>query len=302
MNPFFETREAPDKTAIIVGERTMSYGVLDLASRALAEALCEVGLDRGDGIAILAPNVPEFFIAAWAAQRSGLYYTPIGSHLKPGEIGYILADSGAKALLVEKALAPQAIEAMRQLAPDAAPFLFSLGGYVAGARPIEELTPSATASEDVEGGDLLYTSGTTGRPKGVKRPLGFGPLGSDSHRVTRLRDLFEMDRNTVFYTPAPIYHAAPLRFAMTVLRMGATLVMDEKFEPRRSLATLAARHVTHSQWVPTMFVRLLALSDAERAAFRAPAHRKAIHSGAPCAVHVKRAMIDWWGPILHEYY
>ena len=302
MNPFFESREAPDKTAIIVGERTMSYRALDLASRALAEALREVGLERGDGIAILAPNVPEFFIAAWAAQRSGLYYTPIGSHLKAGEIGYILADSGAKALLVEKTLAPQAIEAMRALAPNAAPFLFSLGGSVAGARPVEELTPSATASEDVEGGDLLYTSGTTGRPKGVRRPLDFGPLGSDTQRVTRLRDLFEMDRNTVFYTPAPIYHAAPLRFAMTVLRMGATLAMDEKFEPRRSLATIAARNVTHSQWVPTMFVRLLALSDAERMAFRAPAHRKAIHSGAPCAVSVKRAMIDWWGPILHEYY
>jgi long-chain acyl-CoA synthetase len=302
MNPFFETRGDPDKTAIAVGERTMSYRALDMSSRAIAEALRELGLGRGDGIAILASNGPEFFTAAWAAQRSGLYYTPIGRHLKAAEIAYILADSGAKALFVEGSLAAQASEALCKLAPNSVPSLFSLSGSVAGAHAVNDLVPSAAAGDDIEGGDLLYTSGTTGRPKGVKRPLDFGPLGSDTRRVIRLRDLFEMGGDTVFYTTAPIYHAAPLRFAMTVLRMGATLVLDEKFESQRALATLTARGVTHSQWVPTMFVRLLQLPDAERAAFRAPAHRKAIHSGAPCAASVKRAMIDWWGPILHEYY
>jgi len=302
MNPFFETRENPDKTAIVVGERTMSYAALDSSSRAIAETLRQLGLKHGDVIAILAPNVPEFFVVAWAAQRSGLYYTPIGIHLKAAEIGHILADSAAKALFVDSSLAPEASDAINKLAPYSAPSLFSLGGPVAGAHAVDDLVHSAATPEDIEGGDLLYTSGTTGRPKGVKRPLDFGPLGSDMRRVTRLRDLFEMDHDTVFYTAAPIYHAAPLRFAMTVLRMGATLVMDQKFEPGRALATLAARSVTHSQWVPTMFVRLLQLPDAERAAFRAPAHRKAIHSGAPCAASVKRAMINWWGPILHEYY
>jgi len=301
MNPFALTRDNPDKPAIIVGEEAMSYRELDLGSRAAASSLRRRGLKRGDAIAILAPNGAAFFIAAWAAQRSGLYYTPIGRHLKPAEIAYILGDSGARALFVENSLAGLAAAALQELPPGAAPACFSLGGSIEGMASIDDLALD-DADEDVEGGDLLYTSGTTGRPKGVKRPLDFGPLGSDTRRVGRLRDLFEMGQDTVFYTPAPIYHAAPLRFAMTVLRMGATLVMDSKFDPATALATIARRRATHSQWVPTMFVRLLQLPERERAAFRAPRHRKAIHSGAPCAASVKRAMIDWWGPILHEYY
>jgi long-chain acyl-CoA synthetase len=302
MNPFAQTRDNPDKPAIIVGDEAMSYRELDLSSRAAASSLRRRGLTRGDVIAILAPNATTFFVAAWAAQRSGLYYTPIGRHLKPAEIAYILADSGARALFVEDSLAGLAAAALEELPPGAAPACLSLGGSIEGIAAIDDLALDDADREDVEGGDLLYTSGTTGRPKGVKRPLDFGPLGSDTRRVERLRDLFAMGKDTVFYTPAPIYHAAPLRFAMTVLRMGATLVMDSKFDPAVALATIASRGVTHSQWVPTMFVRLLQLPDSARAAFRAPAHKKAIHSGAPCAASVKRAMIDWWGPILHEYY
>jgi long-chain acyl-CoA synthetase len=223
MNPFAETRDNPDKPAIIVGEETMSYRELDLSSRAAAASLRRRGLMRGDVAAILAPNGPAFFIAAWAARRSGLYYKPIGRHLKAAEIAYILGDSGAKGLFVEGSLAGLAAEALRELPPDAAPACFGLGGSIDGMAMIEDLPPEDTNGiEDVEGGDLLYTLGTTGRPKGVKRPLDFGPLGSDARRVTRLRDLFEMGKDTVFYTPAPIYHAAPLRFAMTVLR-GARL-------------------------------------------------------------------------------
>jgi long-chain acyl-CoA synthetase len=302
MNPFAETRDNPDKPAIIVGEEAMSYRDLDIGSRAAAASLRRCGLALGDVVAILAPNGAAFFVAAWAAQRSGLYYTPIGRHLKPAEIAYILSDSGAKALFVESSLAGLAAEALQELPPAATPSCFGLGGLIEGTATIDDHASGDADGEDVEGGDLLYTSGTTGRPKGVKRPLDFGPLGTDTRRVSRLRDLFEMGTDTVFYTPAPIYHAAPLRFAMTVLRMGATLVIDRKFDPATALATIAQRGATHSQWVPTMFVRLLQLPESQRAAFQAPAHRKAIHSGAPCSASVKRAMIGWWGPILHEYY
>jgi long-chain acyl-CoA synthetase len=304
MNPFVETRATPDKLAIVVGEREMSYRDLDRNSRLTALALSKLGIAHGETVAILAPNAPEFFIPAWAAQRSGLYYTPIGRHLKVSEIAYILGDSGARALFVDASLAERAREALQELADDK-PTLIALNGEIAGGPSLSEFMAGADEDAelaDVEGGDLLYTSGTTGRPKGVKRTLSLAPLGSDTLRVKRLSELFAMDADTVFYTSAPIYHAAPLRFAMTVIRMGATLALDEKFEASAALTTLKRRHVTHSQWAPTMFVRLLQLPENERAAFHAPAHRKAIHSGAPCTVAVKRAMIDWWGPILHEYY
>jgi long-chain acyl-CoA synthetase len=305
MNTFVETRATPDKSAIVVGEREMSYRDLDRNSRLTALAFSKLGLAHGETVAILAPNAPEFFVAAWAAQRSGLYYTPIGRHLKASEIAYILGDSGARALFVDAKLAERAGEALRELAGSNKPTLIGLNGDIAGGPSLGEFMAGADEDaelEDVEGGDLLYTSGTTGRPKGVKRSVSLAPLGSDTRRVKRLSELFAMDANTVFYTPAPIYHAAPLRFAMTVIRMGATLALDDKFEASTALATLKRRHVTHSQWTPTMFVRLLQLPESDRAAFHAPAHRKAIHSGAPCPAAVKRAMIDWWGPILHEYY
>src|ERR1700752_4097768 len=159
MNPFAETRDNPDKPAIIVGEEATSYPPLDFSSRAAAASLRRRGLARGDVVAILAPNGTAFFVAAWAAQRSGLYYTPIGRHLKPAEIAYILSDSGAKALFAESSLAALAAEALKELPPDAAPECFGLGGSIEGMAAIDDVAPhEAHAIEDVEGGDLLYTS------------------------------------------------------------------------------------------------------------------------------------------------
>lgn len=149
---------------------------------------------------------------------------------------------------------------------------------------------------------MMYTSGTTGKPKGVRRPLKLGPWGSDARRAERLRDLFGMDADTVFLSPAPLYHAAPMRFTMTVLRLGGTVALLPKFSAEAALTAIMETGATHTQWVPTMFSRMLALPDEVRARFHAPAHRKAIHAGAPCPPEVKRRMIDWFGPILHEYY
>lgn len=304
MHPFIHSTATPDKPAVIVGDATLTYAELDTFSRRLAAALFATGIARGDTIAIMTPNCTSFFVIAWAAQRSGLYYVPLGYHLRASEIAYVLADSGAKAFFVADKFAMQALEALAALKEKAPALLVGVGSRLADMPCFGEMiaTQRQPLSGDVEGGDLLYTSGTTGRPKGVKRALDFAPLGSDVRRVTRLRELFEMDQDTVFYTPAPVYHAAPLRFAMTVLRLGGTLVLTERFDPETALHVLVDHRVTHSQWVPTMFVRLLRLSDEQRAAYHAPAHRKAIHSGAPCSAQVKRGMIDWWGPILHEYY
>jgi acyl-CoA synthetase (AMP-forming)/AMP-acid ligase II len=236
-------------------------------------------------VALLLGNHPGFFAAAWGAQRSGLYYLPIPTRATAPEIAWLLEDSGAKAVIADPELAPALPPGTAWTATD------------------DALAPSdAPAAPAIEGSDLLYTSGTTGRPKGVKRPLAMAPLGTEARRVERARALFGLAEGSVFLSPAPLYHAAPLRFAMNLLRTGGTVVGMARFDAAEALALIARHRVTHSQWVPTMFARLLALPPTERSAHDLSSHRCAIHAGAPCPPHVKRAMIDWWGPILHEYY
>jgi len=265
----------PGRAAAVIGDRALTYG--DLAARAegLAGRLAALGCAPGDTVALILGNSAEFFVAAWAAQISGLYFVPLSDRLAPPERDYILADSGAKVVLTQDASLPGALV------------------------PADWETGAVQPFTRTEGADMLYTSGTTGRPKGVKRPLSGAPLGSDPRRVARARDLFAMDGRTVFLSPAPLYHAAPLRWAMTVQRLGGTVVAMRRFDAAEALALLAEHAVTHSQWVPTMFARMLALPKRPAGP---PTHVCAIHAGAPCPPDIKRRMIDWWGPILHEYY
>ncbi|GAC1672306.1 MAG: acyl-CoA synthetase [Ktedonobacteraceae bacterium] len=304
MHPGYFAQHSPHKPAIHVGSTSMTYQVLDSASRRLALFLRNHNIVRGDTIAMIVPNTPNFFVVAWAAQRSGLYYLPLSTRLSPDEISYILADSGAKALIVDATVLDNARRAWEQLAPNFPSLRLIMGGNATDFASFEEVIASAQEGEldEVEGSDMLYTSGTTGKPKGVKRPLTFAPLGNDPRRVERMRSLFLMDADTIFFTPAPLYHAAPLRFCMTVFRLGGTVVLTEKFDAENALACLGTYRVTHSQWVPTMFVRLLQLPEERSRRLDLSSHRVAIHSGAPCSIALKRRMIDWWGPILHEYY
>lgn len=266
---------APARPAVVIDGEVLTYSQLAERAERLAGRLAALGCAPGDTVALILGNSTEFFVAAWAAQMSGLYYVPLSERLTPPERNYILADSGAKVVLTQDASLPLAL----------APEQWDSGTTAAFVR--------------TEGSDMLYTSGTTGRPKGVKRPLSGAPLGSDARRVERAQALFGMDADTVFLSPAPLYHAAPLRWAMTVLRLGGTVVAMRKFDAAEALWLLGEHHVTHSQWVPTMFARMLAL--AERPA-NPRSHICAIHAGAPCPPDIKRRMIDWWGPILHEYY
>lgn len=317
MHPGAIAATRPQAIAIICGTRRVSYAALDAASRRLALLARERGLERGEVLAILAGNTPEFLAAAWAAQRSGLYALPIGTRLTAPEVAYILADSGARLLLCDRERQSVALAALEfasgaatGAASGAATGMTDSRGMDTGpAMQVLDAVP-ALFDEDgapldvdpVEGGDMLYTSGTTGRPKGVRRPLPLTPLGSELARAQRLQSLFHMDGDSVFLSPAPLYHAAPLRFSMALLRLGGTLVLLPRFDPVAALDALQMHAVTHSQWVPTMFSRLLALDEQRRGALHAPAHRVAIHAGAPCPAAVKRRMIAWWGPILHEYY
>ena len=280
----------PARTAAIFGDSRLSYGALDSQSRALAATLFARGLAGGDTVALLIGNRAEFLVAAWAAQRSGLYYLPLPTRSTTPELAYLLADSGARALIIDPAFAAAAYAALTDLA--APPIILGLIDWDTGA-------PEPAT---VEGGDMCYTSGSTGRPKGVRRALSGAPLGSDGRRVDRARALFGLGVDSIFLSPAPLYHAAPLRFAMNLLRTGGTVVGMPRFDAAEALRLIAAERVTHSQWVPTMFGRLLALDHRDRTLPDLSSHRVAVHAGAPCPPAVKRAMIDWWGPILHEYY
>jgi fatty-acyl-CoA synthase len=295
----------PEKPAVIVGNHDrLSYGELERQSDALAQVWRARGVGAGDVVAVLIPNSSRFFTVAWAAQRSGLYYVALSTLATAEEIAYIFDDAAPKVVVVDETLRERVLAAFA-LQVTAKPALAYVSG--AGDERFESLDGALAKGpfapyDAVEGSDMLYTSGTTGRPKGVKPPLTLLPLGNDPRRTDRSRKLYGFDDSSVFLIPAPVYHAAPLRFGMTALRLGTTLVLLSKFTPEAALDALATHRVTHSQWVPTMFARLLALPDDVRAAFSCPSHRLAIHSGGPCSIDLKRRMIDWWGPILYEYY
>ncbi|PZU12385.1 MAG: acyl-CoA synthetase [Sphingobium sp.] len=292
----------PDRDAIIAQDGSrLSYGQLHQRSLALAQQLHAHGLKRGDAVALLIGNRLEFFIAAWAAQRSGLYYIPIATRLTPAELSYIFDDSGARAIILDPALLDQCVAALARM-ERAVPLVLALDPGTEFEVVASSVDPEHPLPEAVEGGDMLYTSGTTGRPKAVRRTLDFQPLGSDMRRAARAADLFAMDGDSIFLSPAPLYHAAPLRFAMGQLRTGGAVVMMFKFNAEKALALIERERVTHSQWVPTMFSRLLDLPEDVKAKVDLSSHKVAIHAGAPCPVDTKGRMIDWWGPILHEYY
>ncbi|AIT81471.1 hypothetical protein JI59_17655 [Novosphingobium pentaromativorans US6-1] len=292
----------PDHTAVIAQDGSrLSYRELDTRSLALAQKLHQSGIVRGDAVALLIGNRIDFFVAAWAAQRSGLYFIPIATRLTPTELAYIFDDSGARALILDPALVEPAAAALAATV-NAKPLVLTLDpvdGYEAVPQEIDADLP---LPEPIEGGDMLYTSGTTGRPKAVRRALEYAALGSDMRRTLRDADLYGMDADTVFLTPAPLYHAAPLRFSLNRHRTGGMVVVMNKFDPEQALALIERERVTHSQWVPTMFARLLELPEDARTRYDLSSHRVAIHAGAPCPPDIKRAMIDWWGPILYEYY
>ena len=295
----------PDKPAVIVagGTEVTTYRELEERSARLARYLHATGLRRGDHIALLTDNDPRTFEVYWAAMRSGLYFTAVNNHLSPAEIAYIVNDCGAKALVVSAHLA----ESAAKIVPDTpgVSIRLSYRGDVEGHDSYEAAlagsSPEPLPSQPA-GMDMLYSSGTTGRPKGIKPPLPDTTVAEPTNVTSVFAPIYGFDTETVYLSPAPIYHAAPLRFCATIQALGGTVVMMEKFDAEQALAAIERHRVTHSQWVPTMFVRMLKLDDAVRSRYDVSSLRVAIHAAAPCPVQVKQAMIDWWGPVLYEYY
>ena len=302
--PDFAER-TPDKAALIMagsGE-VVTYAQLEARSNRFAQLLRALGIRAGDHIAFFVENHPRFFDLCWGAKRAGLYYTAISSYLTAEEVAYIVNDCGAR-LFVSTEYKRDVAVVVPPLCPKLEHCLL-IDGAVDGFASYEDAVaaqPESRIADEVEGTDMLYSSGTTGRPKAVKRPLQGTPFGTPEPALAMLADAVGLHRDMVYLSPAPLYHAAPLRYNMASVGRGATSIVMERFDAAHSLELIERHRVTHSQWVPSMFVRMLKLPEAEQTRHDLSSHITAVHAAAPCPVPVKEAMIDWWGPILLEYY
>jgi long-chain acyl-CoA synthetase len=306
LHPKAFAQTSPDKIAYRMAKSgaSLTYRELEEASNRGAHLFRRLGLQAGDHIALMLENSLRFLEICWAAQRSGLYFTAISTHLTAGEIAYIIKDCGAKVFITSAAVADQAPPA--EILCETGAKLFISGGARSGFQSWEDAVaeePPTPIADEIGGFDMLYSSGTTGRPKGVKPRHPLEPLGDYSPNTRILvRDMCGIDGQSIYLSPAPLYHAAPLRFNMVVAALGGTSIVMEKFDPEDFLRLVETHRVTNTQLVPTMFVRMLKLPADVREKYDLSSLRTAIHAAAPCSVDVKRQMIEWWGPVLLEYY
>ena len=304
MHPFHHAANQPDTPAIIMagsGE-TLTYVQMEAQSNRIAHLLRGLGLVRGDTIAILMHNEIDFLPICWAAQRAGLVYVAMSTKLTADEAGYIAQDSSAKAIFCSPALAEVTVAATPTLSPAAR---FCTGAGAPGCTRLHDAIhnmPTTRIADESTGRDMLYSSGTTGRPKGVRGPLPEGPIDQVDALSGMVAALYQFAPGMKYLSPAPLYHAAPLRYCMSVHKFGGTVVVMEKFDPEAYLALVEKHHITHSQLVPTMFVRMLKLPEDVRTKYDLSSVKVAIHAAAPCPVDVKHAMIAWLGPVIFEYY
>ena len=309
MHPGVNGKKFPDKPAIVMlsSGKIVTHGELNDLSNQGAQLFRSLGLKPGDSIAFMLENHHLFFPIAFAAWRSGLRYTAISWRLQPAEVEYIVKDCEAKVFITSKFLEETAANLEEVLGGVKK---FMLDGTSSGYNSYEESIasmPAEPVEDECQGGSMLYSSGTTGRPKGIYRELQLNPLPytqeEDDLGLGRVVEgVYGGDENTVYLSPAPLYHSAPLGFNTGFLSLGGTSIVMEKFDPEAALKAIQDYKVTHSQWVPTMFVRFLKTDESLRAAYDLSSHQGAIHAAAPCPIEIKENMINWWGPILFEYY
>ncbi|MGI9344932.1 MAG: acyl-CoA synthetase [Gammaproteobacteria bacterium] len=304
MYPGIHAQSQPDKHAVVMagsGEY-LTYRSLDEQSNQLAHQLRASGIKPGDHISMLMENRLEHFVVAWAALRSGVHITPVNRYLTANEVAYIVTDSQSKVLISSDVMVGQ-LPGLRELCSSCECF-WTFGSAGSGwlqLEPVLTSQPTEPIADEWLGEAMMYSSGTTGQPKGIKRPLTWqspeeGPF------IAPTLAAFGFTQDTVYLSPAPLYHAAPFHYCNGVLSLGATVVVLEKFEPLEALKAIENYAITHSQWVPTMFVRMLKLPPEQLQGWNLSSHLLAIHAAAPCPVDIKRKMIEWWGPILFEYY
>ncbi len=305
LHPETHARTSPDHPAVVMCDsgEVVSYAQLDKRSRRFAALLHAEGLRPGDGVALFLENHPRYFEVCWGALRSGLYLTTVNRYLAADEAGYIVNDCGAKVLVTSASLAEVAGEVANQ-APGCTRRLM-IGGTIDGFESYESAIEGHEAAPFPAGpfGEtMLYSSGTTGHPKGIRRPIADQPSSDGYALGGAIGKLFNVDEGSVYLSPAPLYHSAPLAFTLGVQALGGTVAVMERFDARAALRAIEEHGVTHSQWVPTMFSRMLKLPAEDRTGFDLSSHKVAVHAAAPCPKAVKHEMIDWWGPIIHEYW
>ena len=305
MHPGVHGAERPEKPAYIMAStgEVVTHGELDRRSNMGAHYFRSLGLQHGDAIAICMENNRHFLEICWAAHRAGLYYACASSYLTAPEVAYIVNDCEAK-LFISSAYKADVARDMPTEVPHVKHMLMvgdPIDGYSAWDTAIANM-PQTPIADEWEGHDMLYSSGTTGRPKGIKIDMENRKLGEVRPTMQAVLQLYGMDSETVYLSPAPLYHAAPLRYNLLMNRIGATTILMERFDPERALQLIEKYGCTHSQWVPTMFVRFLKLPQEVRSKYDVSSLKVAIHAAAPCPVEVKQQMMDWWGPVIYEYY
>src|SRR5580704_4800900 len=305
MHPHIHAKTNPDKPAYIMGStgEAVTYGELDARSNQGAHLFRSLGIGKGDAIALFMDNTPRYYEVLWAAQRSGLRFTAVSSKLTAGEVEYIVKDCEAKALVCSKGVADVALQ-VAPLIPGVKLFMTDgAAGPYEGFEDARATFPTTPIDDEGQGGAMLYSSGTTGRPKGVKRAVtGEAPIDAANGLSMMGQMLYGWAPDSVYLSPAPLYHAAPLQWSMALQSLGGTVVVMERFDAEEALALIERYKVTTAQWVPTHFVRMLKLPPDVRAKYDVSSLKQVFHAAAPCPVPVKEQMIDWWGPIISEYY
>jgi long-chain acyl-CoA synthetase len=310
IRPHTSREKGASKPAVILhpSGTVITFDELEARANRLAHRFRQAGLREGDTIAILMENNEHIHAVMWAARRSGLYYVPINTHLTPAEAAYIIDNSSAKAIIGSAALRDTCAGLAENL-PGGLPDLLMIActdpqGDLPGWESYPDCVadqPDTPIDDEAEGDLLQYSSGTTGRPKGIKRELPHVPPDQAPGMMSALVG-FWMDPDAVYLSPAPLYHTAPSVWSMSVQAGGITTVVLENFDAEEALDAIQRYRVTHGQFVPAMFVRMLKLPEAVRNSYDLSSLKRVMHAAAPCPVEIKRQMMDWWGPIVDEYY
>jgi long-chain acyl-CoA synthetase len=305
MHPIQHAQARPDHPAVIMASSgsVMTFGEMDKNANRFAQLLRSYKVKSGDSFAVLLENRLEYYTLIWGSQRAGTMLVPISTRLTPPEISYILKDSQTKLLITSTTFQDVVEEVKKECT--------ALSVLKMDSKEEDDFQEAMNASSEDHLSDqsaglvMLYSSGTTGRPKGIRpKP----PEDPDPQAIVPFVMLATMgagmpaDGTMVYLSPAPLYHAAPIAWSSAVHRLGGTVVLMEKFDPEGALAAIERYKVTDSQWVPTHFVRMLSLTTKERTRYDLSSHKRALHAAAPCPIPIKEQMIEWWGPIVNEYY